>query len=60
MHIKFFEPSRTHADILIPGGGYNLEAITLLLALLKSLKQHDGLPEIFDASESPGTPLELH
>ena len=37
MHEKFVEPSKHYADILIPGGGHNLQAVKLLLALLKTL-----------------------
>ena len=37
MHEKFVEPSKQYADILIPGGGHNLQAVRLLLALLKTL-----------------------
>jgi len=37
MHEKFVEPSKQYADILIPGGGYNLQAVQLLLALLQTL-----------------------
>jgi len=37
MHEKFVEPSKRFADILIPGGGHNLQAVKLLLALLQTL-----------------------
>ena len=37
MHEKFVEPSKSYADILIPGGGHNLQAVKLLLALLQTL-----------------------
>ena len=37
MHEKFVEPSKQYADILIPGGGHNLQAVQLLLALLQTL-----------------------
>ena len=39
MHEKFVEPSRQHADIIIPGGGHNLQAVQLLLALLQTLPE---------------------
>ena len=37
MHEKFVEPSKQYADILILGGGHNLQAVQLLLALLQTL-----------------------
>ena len=39
MHEKFVEPSKQYADILIPGGGHNLQAVRLLLALLQTLPE---------------------
>ena len=39
MHEKFVEPSRQHADIIILGGGHNLRAVLLLLALLQTLPE---------------------
>ena len=37
MHEKFVEPSKKNADILIPGGGNNVQAIKVLSALLHTL-----------------------
>lgn len=37
MHKKFVEPSKQNADILIPGGGHNLQAVRVLSALLQTL-----------------------
>ena len=37
MNEKFVEPSKQNADILIPGGGHNLQAVRLLSALLQTL-----------------------
>jgi uridine kinase len=37
MHEKFVEPSKQNADIIIPGGGHNLQAVRVLSALLQSL-----------------------
>jgi len=37
MHEKFVEPSKQNADILIPGGGHNLQAVRVLSALLQTL-----------------------
>jgi uridine kinase len=30
MHIQFVEPSKRHADVIIPEGGHNLVSIGLL------------------------------
>ena len=32
MHLKFVEPSKRHADVIIPGGGYNRVATAMVLA----------------------------
>ena len=37
MHEKFVEPSKQNADILIPEGGHNLQAVRVLSALLQTL-----------------------
>ena len=37
MHEIFVEPSKKNADILIPGAGYNLQAVRVLSALLQTL-----------------------
>lgn len=49
MHMEFVEPSRRHADIIIPEGGYNHAAIDMvadrvrmMLALSKSLRTESG------------------
>jgi len=39
MHEKFVEPSRQHAEIIIPGGGHNLQDVQLLLEILHSLPE---------------------
>ena len=36
MHIEFIEPSKQHADVIIPEGGYNEKAIDIVIAKLKS------------------------
>ena len=40
MHEKFVEPSKQNADILIPGGGHNLQAVRVLSALLQTLPEN--------------------
>ena len=37
MHLEFVEPSKRYADIIIPQGGHNTVAITMLLTLIRSL-----------------------
>lgn len=37
MHLEFVEPSRRHADMIIPEGGHNQVAIDMLLTLVRSL-----------------------
>jgi len=39
MHEKFVEPNSQHADVIIPEGGRNLQAVQLLLALLQTLPE---------------------
>jgi uridine kinase len=37
MHLQYVEPSKQHADLIIPGGGYNAVAIDLITAKIRSL-----------------------
>jgi uridine kinase len=37
MHIEFVEPSRRHADIIVPEGGRNQVAIDMLLTMIRTL-----------------------
>ena len=37
MHLKFVEPSKRHADVIIPEGGFNKVAIDLLVARIRSM-----------------------
>ena len=37
MHLEFVEPSRRHADVIVPEGGHNQVAIDMLLTLIQSL-----------------------
>ena len=36
MHLRFVEPSKTHADLIIPEGGENKVALDMVLAKLRS------------------------
>ncbi len=37
MHLRFVEPSKRHADILIPEGGYNEVAVEMVIGRIESL-----------------------
>ena len=37
MHDEYVEPSKIYADLFIPGGGHNLQAVKLLQELLQTL-----------------------
>jgi len=39
MHMEFVEPSKRHADVIIPEGGYNEVGIDLVIQKIKSLVQ---------------------
>jgi len=48
MYLEFIEPSKRHADLIIPEGGYNQPAVDVIIAklkidLLKSLEQFSAL-----------------
>ncbi|MCP4415556.1 MAG: uridine kinase, partial [Chloroflexi bacterium] len=37
MHLKFVEPSKRHADVIIPHGGLNQVAMEMVVARLRDL-----------------------
>jgi uridine kinase len=39
MHLSFVEPSKRYADVIIPHGGHNEEALAMLTARVRSLVQ---------------------
>jgi uridine kinase len=39
MHLEFVEPSKRHADVIVPEGGFNQVAMTMIAARLKELLQ---------------------
>jgi uridine kinase len=43
MHIKFVEPSKRFADVIIPGGGMNQVAIDMVVSRLKLMLQQHNL-----------------
>lgn len=42
MHLEFVEPSKRHADVIIPEGGFNKVAIDMLAARIRTML--DGMP----------------
>ena len=42
MHLEFVEPSKRHADVIIPRGGHNEVAIDMVLSRVQSLLDLDG------------------
>ncbi len=37
MHLEFVEPSKRHADVIIPGGGRNITAIQMVVAQIQRM-----------------------
>jgi len=44
MHLEFVEPSKRHADVIIPEGGHNDVGIDLVSQKIRSLVRRDGSP----------------
>lgn len=45
MHLEFVEPSKRHADLIVPEGGYNRVAVDLVVSKLRAIMaQHETLP----------------
>jgi uridine kinase len=44
MHLEFVEPSKRHADLIVPEGGYNRVAVDLVVARLRALLAERGAP----------------
>ena len=42
MHMEFVEPSKRHADVIIPEGGFNEVAIEMVAARIRGLLAGDG------------------
>lgn len=42
MHLSFVEPSKRYADVIIPHGGYNQQALAMLTARMRSLVMREG------------------
>jgi uridine kinase len=48
MHLRFVEPSKQYADLIIPDGGHNQVAMAMVVSRLRDLlrlEQSDGLVE---------------
>lgn len=43
MHREFVEPSKRHADLLVPEGGYNRVAVELVVTKVRNLLEERGL-----------------
>lgn len=43
MHLQFVEPSKRHADVIIPGGGHNKVAIDLVKTKIRELLRERGV-----------------
>jgi uridine kinase len=37
MHLEFVEPSKRHADLIVPEGGYNRVAVDLVVSRIRSI-----------------------
>ena len=37
MHLKFVEPSKRYADVIIPEGGFNIVAMDMVVSRVKAL-----------------------
>jgi len=44
MHLEFVEPSKRHADLVVPEGGFNRVAVDLVVARLRSLMAGKDAP----------------
>jgi uridine kinase len=42
MHLKFVEPSKRYADVIIPNGGHNHVAMAMVMARLQDLLRLEG------------------
>jgi uridine kinase len=51
MYLQFVEPTKRHADLIIPHGGHNAVAIDLLVVKIRDLLRQMGQP---GAARSPG------
>ena len=47
MHDEFIEPSKQHADIILPNGGDNSRAITMMQQYIRSAFRRNQLAEAF-------------
>lgn len=47
MHMKFVEPSKRYADVIIPGGGHNRVAMEMVVSRLRELRRQQlELPDL--------------
>jgi uridine kinase len=41
MHLKFVEPSKRYADVIIPEGGFNIVAMDMVVSRVRALLEAD-------------------
>jgi uridine kinase len=46
MHLQFVDPSKRHADLIIPEGGHNVVAIDLVKSKIRELLRERGVEPI--------------
>jgi uridine kinase len=45
IHLEFVEPSKRHADIIVPGGGHNEVAMQMIVARIEAVLRVSGQVE---------------
>ena len=53
MHLEFVEPSKRHADVIVPEGAHNRVAIDLIVSRIRAMLQERGSKEREPAVPSP-------
>jgi uridine kinase len=46
MHLQFVDPSKRHADLIIPEGGHNRVAVDLMRTKIRELLRERGVETI--------------
>ncbi len=46
MHLKFVEPSKRYADVIIPEGGFNMVAIDMLSSRIRTMLEENNNPNL--------------
>lgn len=53
MHLKFVEPAKRYADVIIPEGGYNQVALDMVIARIETLVRRNNQTHPKDISSTP-------